>query len=408
MRLTLDAPVSHSNQPSLLHLLEALKDQNDDVRQCAAMMMGKSRAQREQRIEPLTERVRNDSSTEVRLTAMKSLSELEVNDERNVSKLTQTLLEESDPVVQAAIYNALRQKPSATVFKNVLVRTLCNERLPAKVRIRAANVLGEMELAALSELGDALIKVEAAEVRRNVAKVVVRLAMAVKEAGDAIDADLSHSLLAKLKAAHSNEKNHAVFDLVEVALYVLIRPPHPRKDVALTPKPDYIPRESKEGEGLKEEQRTNPPDSPSIWQARIKAIVEDSSPRDWPAAASQGKELLSLAKRLVAHRLAVPLNARLQKQPQDSYQEKQEIVSWVNKELRELGLAIRCPRTGRPAILVADFRDNADDSSRFRFESRNDDNRRTRTFSGNHLTDLVLIEDELRPEPFAKKSPGRK
>lgn len=86
----------------------------------------------------------------------------------------------------------------------------------------------------------------------------------------------------------------------------------------------------------------------------------------------------------------------------DTYAQKQAVSVWVNSQLRELGLALRCPQTGRPAILVADLRDAETQSSRFRFVIRDSKGRQTKTISSKQLPEMELMPDEPRQESRAK------
>lgn len=87
--------------------------------------------------------------------------------------------------------------------------------------------------------------------------------------------------------------------------------------------------------------------------------------------------------------------------PLEAYADKQKIAVWVNSQLRELGLAIRCPQTGRPAILVADLRDAETQSSRFRLAIRDERGRQTKTISSKGLPELILMPDAPRRESRA-------
>jgi hypothetical protein len=98
------------------------------------------------------------------------------------------------------------------------------------------------------------------------------------------------------------------------------------------------------------------------------------------------------------------LNQYLRTLPSETYAEKQSLCSWVNGQLHDLGLAIRCPRTQRPAILVADVQGGPDSASRFRLDIRTESGQRTKTLSARQLPSLDLMEDEVRPEPIAKRT----
>lgn len=54
----------------------------------------------------------------------------------------------------------------------------------------------------------------------------------------------------------------------------------------------------------------------------------------------------------IAAQLEQPLNVEINARPHASYDEKKELAKWVNGELRSFGLAIKCPKTARPAILL--------------------------------------------------------
>ncbi len=47
------------------------------------------------------------------------------------------------------------------------------------------------------------------------------------------------------------------------------------------------------------------------------------------------------------------LKAELRRRPHETYQDKKELVKWVNSELRRLGLAFKSPKTGQAATFVA-------------------------------------------------------
>ncbi len=56
---------------------------------------------------------------------------------------------------------------------------------------------------------------------------------------------------------------------------------------------------------------------------------------------------------LSARHLRDPLNTHIASLPKDSYEEKRQLAIWLNSELRSLGLAIRCPKTGLPTYIHA-------------------------------------------------------
>ena len=142
------------------------------------------------------------------------------------------------------------------------------------------------------------------------------------------------------------------------------------------------------------------------WQ-KVFSTLLDRLPTDYTAAYPQLLELRSIFHHELASCMQARLNEHLTKLELDSYQQKQGIATWVNQQLREVGLAIRDPKTGRPATLVADTRDANDELGRFRFDVRDDDGRTRRTFTSNTLPLLELMEDEVRREAFAKQQRSR-
>jgi len=132
-----------------------------------------------------------------------------------------------------------------------------------------------------------------------------------------------------------------------------------------------------------------------------KAISKDGG---YERIVSVAKSLRTILQEEIAAAIQAPINEKLRASSQDSYAEKQAISSWVNSELRDLGLAVKCPKTGRPANLVADLKQAGSDVSRFRLEVRGDDGKRTRTIAVRTLPDLEVIEDEPRQEPILEWS----
>jgi hypothetical protein len=84
---------------------------------------------------------------------------------------------------------------------------------------------------------------------------------------------------------------------------------------------------------------------------------------------------VSFRERLAA-RYASAVNTFLRSLPIETIGEKREAVRAVNGRLRSLGLAIRCPKTGLPARLVA-HPGNHPEQGRFQIEILGAERRRT-------------------------------
>lgn len=109
-------------------------------------------------------------------------------------------------------------------------------------------------------------------------------------------------------------------------------------------------------------------------------------------------ELTQEFKEVISKAVEGPLNQYLTGQPQDSLEDKQRLSSWANEQLRSVGLAFRCPNTGRPSTLIADVKSAADVRGRFRLENRDENEAKTRTFSSTTYTPLEVMPDVPRKE----------
>ena len=121
------------------------------------------------------------------------------------------------------------------------------------------------------------------------------------------------------------------------------------------------------------------------WIKRTETLLA-SLPEDYGRRYAQMVELSHTFRASLAAAMEPLLNARLKaKTPQDTYEQKHALVAWVNHELRLLGLAIRCPKTGLPAILVADTQDAEHSTIRFRLQIRDTHGKQKKTGSDPHV-----------------------
>ena len=103
----------------------------------------------------------------------------------------------------------------------------------------------------------------------------------------------------------------------------------------------------------------------------------------------------------LATQLQPALNAHIRSLPHATFGEKKELAKLVNGELRQFGLAIKCPKTGRPSILVAGPGHHPD-SGRFQLENLSPEGKRVRTYNTPYLVELDLTPDSPRKEGLAK------
>jgi anti-sigma factor RsiW len=112
--------------------------------------------------------------------------------------------------------------------------------------------------------------------------------------------------------------------------------------------------------------------------------------------------------RHIASLLEEALNEQVTGMPQDTIEERKALTSWINAQVREIGLAVKCPVTKRPAALIVD-RQNRDhpDITRFRFALRTEDGRSSHTAASRNLPRLELTEQRPRVESLARGYRGR-
>lgn len=138
--------------------------------------------------------------------------------------------------------------------------------------------------------------------------------------------------------------------------------------------------------------------------AKLKQIVTLVGERDRDSYEALRQRLIDARKlfhELLAERLTPAFNGHLAALPHETLEEKQALTRHANAEMRSLGLAIKCPRTGRPAMLHAD-RGRDPDTGRFQVALIGSDGERARTVSANSLLALELMGHPERREGAAQ------
>jgi hypothetical protein len=121
-----------------------------------------------------------------------------------------------------------------------------------------------------------------------------------------------------------------------------------------------------------------------------------SLPVDYTGCRERLQQYRAIFQRELAATLEPRLNVELCARPQHNYDDKRELASWVNREAGELGLSPVCQKTGKPATIAANYRDDGSKSSRFQFIVRTNGERHVYTVP--NLSDLHLCEDPARRE----------
>ena len=132
-----------------------------------------------------------------------------------------------------------------------------------------------------------------------------------------------------------------------------------------------------------------------------------SLPQSFDACHAELKTLSGIFHDEMARALEPRLNAEMDRRPHEELVEQRELAGWVNYVLRSLRLAIRCPRTGKPATMLVDYRDNDYDLGRFRLEVRDDRGQSVKTVTSHELPVLQLREDRPRQQGSGRFGGGK-
>lgn len=100
---------------------------------------------------------------------------------------------------------------------------------------------------------------------------------------------------------------------------------------------------------------------------KIAQLLREAEAGDYASISNRLRQARHLFHEHLADLVTEPLNRHLATLPHEELIQKQEISKWVNMELRTLGIAIRCPKTGEPAFLSGT---QSSDSAHGRFQIR--------------------------------------
>jgi len=126
----------------------------------------------------------------------------------------------------------------------------------------------------------------------------------------------------------------------------------------------------------------------TAWEAATDALLK-SLPDGYRPLADHLLDIDQSFKKRLPGRLEAALNEHVSGMPAATYDDKRALAKWVNAELRKLGLALVCPKTRRPAILLADP-GGIPGSGRFQFQSETPEGRKVRAYSSATLPRLEL------------------
>lgn len=152
------------------------------------------------------------------------------------------------------------------------------------------------------------------------------------------------------------------------------------------------------------EEQEDQPTTPPIEPSPLRRAIQEGLARATVDLESATRELSSVQhefRTMMAEHLTPIVNRFIATHRQGTVEEKRELANAINRSLKELGLALRCPRTGLPSLLTTVDRANENAESRYFYDARvPDSGRKRRTFSTMRLETVDLMPDRPRREGF--------
>lgn len=153
--------------------------------------------------------------------------------------------------------------------------------------------------------------------------------------------------------------------------------------------------------------RIDPAPALGAWQAKVLAQRSTAKTHDSLQTPSTFAPLIAatrVSKMELADQLIGPLRDRVRGMPHGDYDSRRAVCRWINQQLREQNLAVRCPQTGSPCIVkVGKIRNT---QSRFIFEHKDPRGKSVRSFTTTDF-DTFLENLSLMPADPAKGRHGR-
>lgn len=140
------------------------------------------------------------------------------------------------------------------------------------------------------------------------------------------------------------------------------------------------------------------------WVNGLRKVLREM-PDDYCLAGDIAEQLRHLFHAELAEAIQPRLNAHLKQMPQSTLPERQALATWLHGQLHDrLGLAVRCPRTSHPALLITDRVYADKDYLRWRLHVTDPAGGSTKTYLSSKLPELDLMENPPRKETFSKGS----
>ncbi len=132
-----------------------------------------------------------------------------------------------------------------------------------------------------------------------------------------------------------------------------------------------------------------------------------SLPTDFASRRTSLLRLHDHVRSVIGRSFESALNEKAASLPQDTYEDKKKLAKWVNAQLRELGLTIKCPKTGESCLLLANA--GHDPSiGRFHLEYTDSEGGKHRTVTSTTLPHLEPMVNDLARANYAERSGHRR
>jgi len=149
-------------------------------------------------------------------------------------------------------------------------------------------------------------------------------------------------------------------------------------------------------------------DNPQIEsnQARLRAVVREflrESPADYAGMKTRVDALTTMVREEAAAAIREPLNLYAAGLPHGTYTEKKVLANWVNAEMRRMGLALRCPKSGQPSIIQATIGHNPE-AGKFRLDYIDAEGRHRNQTASVQLPQLNPMPDTTTHTPHRTRT----
>jgi len=126
----------------------------------------------------------------------------------------------------------------------------------------------------------------------------------------------------------------------------------------------------------------------TAWEAATEALLK-ALPDEYQPLTGKLADVDHIFRMALARRLEDAFNHQVGGMPAATYDDKRTLARWVNAELRRFGLALVCPKSKRPSVLLADP-GGTPGVGRFQFQSESPEGRKVRAYSSATLPRLEL------------------